>query len=78
MTGGRGRNVVATSFAQDALPVAGGAVILDEVYANPLRRRPPIPPALQANDIADPHAPASPAPATLLTRARSVTPAGRC
>jgi predicted NBD/HSP70 family sugar kinase len=34
--------VVATSFAQDALPVAGGAVILDEVYANPLRRRAPI------------------------------------
>ncbi len=45
-TGNRGRNVVATSFAQDALPVAGAAVILDDVYANPLRRRPPSPPAL--------------------------------
>ncbi len=32
-----GRAVVATSFAGDLLSVAGGAVILDEVYANPLR-----------------------------------------
>jgi predicted NBD/HSP70 family sugar kinase len=32
-----GRAVVSTSFALDALPVAGAAVILDEVYANPLR-----------------------------------------
>jgi predicted NBD/HSP70 family sugar kinase len=34
-----GRAVVSTSFVLDALPVAGGAVILDEVYASPLRRR---------------------------------------
>jgi predicted NBD/HSP70 family sugar kinase len=34
-----GRAVVASSFAADPLPVAGGAVILDEVYSSPLRRR---------------------------------------
>jgi predicted NBD/HSP70 family sugar kinase len=33
------RSVFATSFGGDALCVAGGAVILDAVYANPLRRR---------------------------------------
>jgi predicted NBD/HSP70 family sugar kinase len=44
MAGNRGDNVVATSFAEDALPVAGAAVILDEIYANPLRRRPQVPP----------------------------------
>jgi predicted NBD/HSP70 family sugar kinase len=32
------RSVVTTSFGADALPVAAGAVILDAVYANPLRR----------------------------------------
>jgi predicted NBD/HSP70 family sugar kinase len=34
-----GSTVVATSFGMNALPVAGGTVILDEVYANPLRGR---------------------------------------
>jgi predicted NBD/HSP70 family sugar kinase len=34
-----GRSIVATSFGHDALPVAAGTVILDAVYANPLRRR---------------------------------------
>jgi predicted NBD/HSP70 family sugar kinase len=38
-TGDPGRSVVATSFGTDALPVAGGAVILDAVYASPLRLR---------------------------------------
>jgi predicted NBD/HSP70 family sugar kinase len=33
------RSIVATSFGSDALPVAAGTVILDAVYANPLRRR---------------------------------------
>ncbi|HEY2579523.1 MAG TPA: ROK family transcriptional regulator [Streptosporangiaceae bacterium] len=33
------RSVVTTSFGADALPVAAGAVILDAIYANPLRRR---------------------------------------
>lgn len=42
---GSGVSVVATSFARDALPVAGATVILDEVYANPLRGRPQAPPA---------------------------------
>lgn len=37
--GDPGRSVIATSFAGDALPVAAGAVVLDEVYANPLGRR---------------------------------------
>jgi predicted NBD/HSP70 family sugar kinase len=37
--GDPGRSVVATSFGTDALPVAGGAVILDAVYASPLRLR---------------------------------------
>jgi predicted NBD/HSP70 family sugar kinase len=41
LTGNQGRNVVATSFARDALPVAGAAVILDDVYANPLPRQTP-------------------------------------
>jgi predicted NBD/HSP70 family sugar kinase len=36
---GPGRSIVATSFGSDALPVAAGTVILDAVYANPLRRR---------------------------------------
>jgi predicted NBD/HSP70 family sugar kinase len=35
------RSVVTTSFGGDALPVAAGAVLLDAVYANPLRRRRP-------------------------------------
>jgi predicted NBD/HSP70 family sugar kinase len=34
-----GRSIVATSFGANPLPVAGGIVILDEVYASPLRRR---------------------------------------
>jgi predicted NBD/HSP70 family sugar kinase len=33
-------SVVATSFGADALPVGAGAVILDELYAHPLRRLP--------------------------------------
>ena len=37
--GNPARTVVVSSFAADPLPVAGGAVILDEVYASPLRRR---------------------------------------
>jgi predicted NBD/HSP70 family sugar kinase len=37
--GDRGRCVIATSFGADALPVAAGTVVLDEVYANPLGRR---------------------------------------
>jgi predicted NBD/HSP70 family sugar kinase len=32
------RSIVATSFGGDALPVAAGSVLLDAVYANPLRR----------------------------------------
>ena len=36
---GPGRSIVATSFGSEALPVAAGTVILDAVYANPLRRR---------------------------------------
>ena len=39
VTGDPGRRVVATSFGADALPVAGGAVMLDAVYASPLRDR---------------------------------------
>jgi predicted NBD/HSP70 family sugar kinase len=39
MAGNPVRTVVVSSFAADPLPVAGGAVILDEVYASPLRRR---------------------------------------
>ena len=39
MAGNPARTVVVSSFAADPLPVAGGAVILDEVYASPLRRR---------------------------------------
>ena len=36
--------VVPTSFGTDVLPVAAGAVLLDAVYANPLRRdRAPMP-----------------------------------
>lgn len=38
VAGDPGRSVVTTSFGTDALPVAGGAVILDAVYASPLRR----------------------------------------
>jgi predicted NBD/HSP70 family sugar kinase len=34
--GDPGGSVVATSFGTDALPMAGGAVILDAVYATPL------------------------------------------
>ena len=37
--GDPGRAIVATSFGRDTLPVAGGAVILDAVYASPLRVR---------------------------------------
>lgn len=37
LTGDPGRSVVASSFASNVLGVAGGAVILDAVYANPLR-----------------------------------------
>jgi predicted NBD/HSP70 family sugar kinase len=37
--GDPGGSVAATSFGTDALPVAGGAVILDAVYATPLRLR---------------------------------------
>jgi predicted NBD/HSP70 family sugar kinase len=33
-----GRSIIATSFGGDALPVAASAVLLDAVYANPLRR----------------------------------------
>ena len=33
------RTVMASSFAANPLPVAGGAVILDEIYANPLPAR---------------------------------------
>jgi hypothetical protein len=35
------RSIVATSFGADALPVAASAVLLDAVYADPLRRRRP-------------------------------------
>jgi hypothetical protein len=33
------RSVIATSFGEDALAVAAGAVVLDAVYASPLGRR---------------------------------------
>jgi predicted NBD/HSP70 family sugar kinase len=33
------RSIIATSFGADALPVAASAVLLDAVYANPLRQR---------------------------------------
>jgi predicted NBD/HSP70 family sugar kinase len=36
-----GHSIVATSFGEDALPVAASAVLLDAVYDNPLRRRRP-------------------------------------
>jgi predicted NBD/HSP70 family sugar kinase len=39
VAGDPGRSVMATSFGADALPVAGGAVIRDAVYASPLRGR---------------------------------------
>jgi predicted NBD/HSP70 family sugar kinase len=35
-----GRSIVAASFGDDVLPVAAGTVILDALYANPLRHRP--------------------------------------
>ena len=34
-----GRSIITSSFGADALQVAAGTVILDAVYANPLRRR---------------------------------------
>ena len=37
-----GRSIVAASFGDDVLPVAAGTVILDALYANPLRRRPAV------------------------------------
>ena len=38
--GDRGRTVVASSFGDDAVPVAAGTVLLDAVYSDPLGRRP--------------------------------------
>jgi hypothetical protein len=35
-----GQSVVASTFTGNVLEVAGGAVILDAVYANPLRQEP--------------------------------------